>query len=51
MIYRFLCGNLACSSRYERQPDGSIGRRFSVEVDDIEDGEVWLCPVCRAEPS
>jgi hypothetical protein len=46
-VYRLYCGNLSCSTRTERQPDGTVGRLFDVLDNEIVDGETWLCPACR----
>jgi hypothetical protein len=46
--YRLLCGNFACETRLERQPGGEIGHLFAVDENDLPDGEIWLCPDCRA---
>ena len=42
--YQFYCGELTCETRQEIQPDGTRGRLFTVQEDELPDGEVWLCP-------
>jgi len=37
------CGNLECATRQTDPPT-----LFTVKTEDVPDGELWLCPVCRA---
>jgi hypothetical protein len=38
--YSIYCGNFDCPTRI-------AGRLFALTIDEIPDGELWLCPECR----
>jgi len=39
--FELYCGAYSCPSRI-------AGRLFVVKDDELVDGEVWLCPICRS---
>lgn len=49
-LHAYYCGNINCPTRYEVQPDDTIGRLFPRDPKQIPDGEVWLCRDCREVP-
>jgi hypothetical protein len=38
--YSIYCGNFDCPTRI-------AGRTFTLTIDEIPDGQIWLCPDCR----
>lgn len=61
-IYEFFCGNLDCPSRLAGKTfevaqcstmEAAIRasfydrKNFGGFIDDVDDGELWVCPTCR----